>query len=100
MFVLRIIWDLELDGDSLFHIWHKVTVSSGENGQILKFIFSMPLLSSFVSRFKKVIYIDVQLKMPKITFQKRDIITEKEKWPAKQGHIGLKQNTPTNPNNN
>ena len=57
--ILRVIWILEYNGDTHFHIWPKIRPNSGQNGQCLKLkvsfktCLSCPVLSE---SYKNVIY--------------------------------------------
>ena len=62
--VLRVIWRVECDGNTHFHIWAKINSSSGQNVKFLypKFSFlkpkfsqvkNMTFLSNFVSKLKR-----------------------------------------------
>ena len=73
--VLWVIWSVEFDGDTHFHIWPKVRSSSGQrrsNFETQKFLFKTCLSCPVLSQdSKKVICFDVgQLEMPKMRFKK------------------------------
>ena len=75
--VLRVIWDVEFDGDTHFHIGPKFGRRSGKNGPFWKLIISRyecPYVIQLFSGLQNVICFDVrQLEIPKIVFQKSDM---------------------------
>ena len=81
--VFRVIWDVEFDGDTHFLVWPEGRSTSGQTrSNLVKFQNSkfsyknMPFFCRFVSEFKKChLFLCTSLKMPKIAFQKCDVIT-------------------------